>query len=378
MPVAWENGTPVTIDQGKAYSFARHHEDILSMSPYSLETKTGARGWGKNVIPQVRITPPKPGQIQDRSKVIAIVHNGKLYARQAYGLALAGQALVIGENGEIVAKDPDTERELWRAVVHGEAREIAVAEGRVYVGTSSGTIYCFEPSARGAETAVAIHDPAGAIRAAPQPPPPVAMTKILEQLRHDGMDRGFALVLGDADGEFSTALAANTRLRVVNAMTDEAAATALRERLLAQTAWYGARVQVHLVKSLDPLPFSQFFANAVIVAGPVPGLSAKELYRVLHPCGGVLLAPGLKPTEAESLLKDSGATDAEIRPSTEGPFVVRGKLPGALDWDLKGGRADQRVKWPLRPLWFGGPGTREVQGFRGLGGDPWWPTGVTS
>lgn len=363
--------TPVTIDRGNSYSFWRHHEDVLVLNPFSLATGTPARGWGKGVIPQVRITPPKLGQIHDRSKVSAIVHDGKPYARQAYGLALVGETLLMGENGAVTAQDPDTERVLWRAGVNGEARGIAVADGRVFVGTSTGAIYCFEPAAKGAGASVPFHDPAAAIRSTPQPPPSPAVTKIIEQLHPTGMDRGFALVLGDDDGKLSTALAANSGLRIVIAMTDQAAASALREKLLAQTIWHGNRVQVQTVKQLDPLPFAQFFANAVIVAGPARGISAKELYRVLHPCGGVLLASGLKPADAEALVKNSGATESEIRQSQQDRFVVRGKLPGALDWDTftrTGVRTDQRVKWPLRPLWFGGPGTRQVQGVHGGGG----------
>jgi hypothetical protein len=35
--------------------------------------------------------------------------------------------------------------------------------------------------------------------------------------------------------------------------------------------------------------------------------------------------------------------------------AVRERLPGAWDWDGKS-RGDQHVRWPLRPIWFGGPG----------------------
>ena len=306
-------GAPVTIDQENVYSFAKHHEDILSMNPFSLITGTAARGWGKDVIPQVRITPPKLGQIHDRAKVSAVVHKGKLYARHAYGLALAGETLLMGENGAIAAQDPDTERVFWRAGVSGEARGIAVADGHLFVSTSTGAMYCFEPATKGAEKIPTVHDPAVAIRSAAQPPPSAALAGMMAQLHSTGMDRGFALVVGDADGQFSMTLAANTQLRVLNAMTDESAASALRERLLTKSNSHGRQVSVHTVKRLDQLPFAQFFANAVIVAGPDTGLSPKELYRVLHPCGGMLLTPGLKPDEAESFLKKSGAIDAEIR-----------------------------------------------------------------
>jgi hypothetical protein len=182
----------------------------------------------------------------------------------------------------------------------------------------------------------------------------------LDDLRSAGADRGFALVLGDPDGGMSLALAAGTRLRVVNAQTDRSAAAALREKLLASTAWYGSRIHVQTVDSPARLPFAQYFANAVVVAGQVPGLSGKELYRVLRPCGGMLLFPGLQPAEADTLARATGAAETEHR--TDGG-VVRGELPGALDWDTKPGEfaTDQRVKWPLRCLWFGGPATRQVQ-----------------
>ncbi len=362
---------PVTIDQGKVYGFYRHHEDILSFSPFSLDSGAAPRGWGKEDVPQAKITPPKLGQVHDRTKVSAVVREGKLYARVAYGVALAGGALLMGEEDAIIAQDPDTERVLWRAAVTGEAREIAVADGRLYVGTSRGVVYCFEPAARGTEATAAVHDPAAAIRSAAQPPPSAGVAAIVGPLHKAGMDRGFALVVGDADGTFSTTLAANTQLRIINALTDETKAAALREQLLARTALYGTRVHVQSVKSMTDLPFAQFFANAVIVAGPVPGLSAKELYRVLHPCGGLLLVPGLKAAEAEAFVKNTGAIEAEIHAAPGECFVSRGKLPGALDWDTarnKGVPFDQRVKWPLRPLWYGGPGTWQVQGVIGGGG----------
>ncbi|MCX5661051.1 MAG: PQQ-binding-like beta-propeller repeat protein [Planctomycetota bacterium] len=370
---------PLTIDQGKIYGFYRHHEDVLTLSPFALGNEVTPRGWAGKDIPQAKILPPKLNQIHDRTKVTAVVHGGKPYARVAYGVALAGETLLMGEENSIVAQDPDTERVLWHAPVTGEAREIAVAGGRLYVGTSSGAIYCFATAVRGSDTAPVIHDPAAAIRAAA--PKPLAsdlasaMDKTLEQLRRAGMDRGFALVVGDADGQVSANLAANSQLRVICVSTDEAAAAALRERLLTQTTFHGPRVQVHVVKRLDQLPFAQFFANAVVVAGPTPGTApgltpavAKELYRVLHPCGGVLAAPGLKPAEADKLWSDSGALEAEAQKAPEARALSRGKLPGALDWDSQkktGVGMDQRVKWPLRPLWYGGPGTVQVQAVAG-------------
>src|SRR5206468_1573599 len=66
-----------------------------------------------------------------------------------------------------------------------------------------------------------------------------------------------------------------------------------------------------------------------------------------------------------ALFNATGASPEEIRPLAGDGRIVRGKLPGALDWDSpKDMEADQRVKWPLRPLWFGGPTTIQTRNFR--------------
>ncbi len=377
VPIAtWERGavgsggTWLTIDGGKIYSFFTQHMSEVGIEARSVSTGEVGRVWGSSLLPQLTIAPPdQPKRMHERGKVSAIVRNEKLYARKAYGMALAGTTLLLGQDGAILAQDRDTERELWKAKVDGEAREIAVADGRVYVGTSSGAVYCFEPAGgSGAGTAAALSESAATMRSstAGAPPPPAAAAMI-KQLHEAGMDRGFALVVGDADGKVATELAARTELRVVSALTDETAAAALREQLLAQTNFYGSRVHVQTVARLGGLPFAQYFANAVIVAGPSSGFSGQELYRVLRPCGGVLLmAPQVGAAASKALLQDSGAGEKEIRQSPQGPWVVRGKLPGALDWDSnrKELTADQRVKWPLRPLWFGGPSTVQIQNIR--------------
>ena len=190
-------------------------------------------------------------------------------------------------------------------------------------------------------------------------------SEIINRLRAAGMDRGFALVLGDSDGQLSVNLATHTALRVINALTDEKQVEALRGHLLATTPFYGSRIQVQNVERLDHLPFAQYFANAIVVANPLKDLSGKELYRLLRPYGGILLLPGLKPAEAEALVKQTGALSNEIRSSDGQSVVIRGKLPGARDWDT-GLAQDKRVKWPLRPLWFGGPEPKLIM-YEGTG-----------
>ncbi len=242
--------------------------------------------------------------------------------------------------------------ELWRADVDGEARGLAVANGRLFVSTSSGKVYCFEEGSGGQGSGARVQGASAESQASAPSHPPAA----IDQLLSAGIDRGYALVVGDAGGDLATDIARASQLHVISVLTDEAAAQRLREKLLASTALYGSRVHVQVVPDLGRLPFADYFANAIVVAGPVPGLSAAELYRVLRPCGGLLLCPGLPAAQAEALVRATGAAASELSRAGQ---VVRGRLPGAMDWDSKFA-LDQRVKWPLRLLWFGGPGPAQV------------------
>ena len=154
------------------------------------------------------------------------------------------------------------------------------------------------------------------------------------------------------------ALASQTRLHIVNVLPD-AKATALREKLLATTALYGSRIEVQAVEKFDHLPFAQYFANAIVVADAIPGLSGKELYRMLRPCGGLMVFTGMKSAEADALVEQSAAPVEERKTDGDQISILRGSLPGARDWNT-GAVPDQRVKWPLELLWFGGPGPAMV------------------
>ena len=363
-PLPGGGGTFVTIDGNTQYNYAIHRSGVLFLQPTSLIGAKPARPWGAGVVPQVTINAqPGADQIHEKAKVSAIVRGGKPYVRKSYGIALAGDTLLLGLDGSVVAEriePPKPGEQSWKAPVSGEAREIAIANGHLFVSTDRGVIYCFAPATAEAAAPISIN-PASTLpkpeKAAPMP--------VIANIKEAGMDRGFALVLGDSDGKASLALAAETQLQIITAITDQPAATALRERLLAETTLYGSRIHVQFVERLDRLPFPQFFANTVLVVGASPGVSAKELYRVLHPCGGILLAPGLDAAGKEQLMRESGATEKETTRSGSEPCIVRGKLPGALDWDTnrKEYAVDQRIKWPLRPLWIGGPSTAQVQNF---------------
>jgi outer membrane protein assembly factor BamB len=121
------------------------------IQPYVLTNGLTGRCWGADVVPQLSLRAElHRTQIHAKGKVSAIVHKGRLFARHAYGIAMAGETLLLGHDGAVTAERADlrASAELWRAPVDGEARELAVADGRLFVGTDRGVIYCFETDQR--------------------------------------------------------------------------------------------------------------------------------------------------------------------------------------------------------------------------------------
>jgi len=57
-------------------------------------------------------------------------------------LILAGKTLVAGGEGEVLVLDAESGRLLWKHAVDGEARGLAVSDGRLVVSTTKGSVIC--------------------------------------------------------------------------------------------------------------------------------------------------------------------------------------------------------------------------------------------
>jgi len=280
---------------------------------------------------------------------------GKLKWRQkcarCYAVARAGNALLIGSAGAVTALGLADGAQLWSAEAPGQVRGIAVADGRLVVSTETGAVLCFVPGAARAKPPTV----AAEARRRDDPAAPPAADAVLARIRHAGVAKGYALVIGQTDARLGQALAAVTRLQVVCALTNADAVAAERRRLVETGALYGSRLVVHHRDDPSRLPYPSGFANAVVVAGGAGGLSGRELYRVLRPYGGLLCFADTESAAVEKLVGEAELPEGEMRRTGPGLEVVRGKLGGAFDWDSKVA-SDHLVKWPLELLWFGEPG----------------------
>ena len=357
-PQAGTGGHWLTAEGDAYYAKYRHRNNrILIMK---RDARTGERLHMQyrsvhNLTPVPRVGVEHLHHEVGKSSVLML--NGRAISRNAYSMVMAGGMMVLGQGGHVAIVDHESNEELWRAEVDGKAYELAVADGCLLVGTDRGTVYCFGNQTSVEKPPIAQSKFVITMRDAPPP--------LLNTLAAAGMDRGYALVLGDNFGDLSQSLSRHSDLKIVTVLADEKAAMKLRERLVKTTDLYGSRIHVQHQSSRSQLPFAQHFANAVIVADR-SSLKSSEFFRVLRPCGGMMcfvgsgrfeygrvcrdLADRLKSNEAEQL-------DDSLQ------AIVRGQLPGSLDWNSDY-RTDKLARWPLRPLWFGGPSSAQVTDFK--------------
>jgi len=279
---------------------------------------------------------------------------------RAYSLIATSDAVFAGGADTVVSFDATDGRVIWQAPTPGQARGLAVAEGRLFASTSTGEILCFasQPATVAPEAAV---PPGDGPVARPVPGGPAA-NLAAEVLAETGVAEGYCVVLGDDSGSLTYELASRTDLDILCVQPDADKLVATRGAL-DKAGIYGVRATAHRFDT-DGLPYPDYFASLVVVGsdyrGDLDEATAREVYRILRPYGGVAYMKGTTPSA--QALRAAGVPDAEMT-AGDALTVVRGELPGAGGWTHQyadGGRSgcssDTLVKWPLELLWFGGPG----------------------
>ena len=288
---------------------------------------------------------------------------------RAYSLVMAGGTILVGGQDKVTAVDSATGKVLWQDKLKGQVRSLAVAGGRLLASTTEGRIECYGPEHTAhplvvsprADASVLERDAAGSQAKA------MAQRIILDTAKK----AGFCLVLGAGDGRLLYQLAKQSDLTVCCVEPDARKAAAAR-RALDAAGVYGAGVTVH-DGTLEELRYPDFFADLIVLpegAGEQPGRwPAGEVYRVLRPHGGIayVAAQGERQAAVRRWLGAAEVPAGEIQTSTDAVRVVRGALPGAGTWTHQyanaartGCSTDQRVRVPLKLLWFGEPGPERL------------------
>ncbi|MDD4871005.1 MAG: PA14 domain-containing protein [Kiritimatiellae bacterium] len=236
--------------------------------------------------------------------------------------------------------------------VEGLIHTMLVADGKLFVVTRAGSIYCFggksiEPRRYPLENQ------------AVQRPSDSWTSKAETILRMTGQIQGYALLLGLGNGRLSEELALQSQLHVVT--TDGDPVKIEKFRYQCDTAGlYGQKIAA-LVGNPKNLGFPSYFANLIVCEDlESAGFSLGEkwlstMFQSLRPYGGTMC---LETTTAQhrnirKWIKQSTFAGTRLKREKGFSIITRaGALPGAENY-TGSANYDQRVKVPLGLLWFG-------------------------
>ena len=227
----------------------------------------------------------------------------------------------------------------WKKHLPGKPSSMIVADGRLFVVQEDGKLMCF-----GAEKphSVQKHQLAKTSLAKSENPDEIGRRaeRVLAAVKQDG---GYALVVGLESGRLVEELA-RSKMKVVAVDADAEKINSLRRRS-TQAGIYGVRFE-GIVADPKAIKLPPYFASLIVseTSFEKGGVKPLDLYRVLRPYGGVLLAYDV--IWNGEVLSPAKLPGAGIWQKGNLTGVQKdGALEGAADWTHESGDAR-----PDRPL----------------------------
>ena len=277
----------------------------------------------------------------------------------------AGGRLYAGAQGVVAAVDipkpGGAAKVSWQTAIKGTPSSMLAADGKLFVVTEEGSIYCF--GERAAQPTV--HALAKPTAASADDEWTATVGQILKAA---GDDQGYCLAFGLGTGRLVEELTRQSRAHIVVIDPDVSKVAAAR-RKLDRSGLHGTRVHI-LAGDLATVELPPYLASLVVSEGfEWLGLregraSVGKLFRALRPYGGVACLP--LPQDKQAILvgrvKAAQLPAAEVERIGDLTLLRRaGPLPGSADWTHPKASAantsastDQLVKPPFGVLWFGG------------------------
>ena len=244
---------------------------------------------------------------------------------------------------------------IWDYDIDGEIWSMLAGDGKLYVVTRKGKIYCFgekgfltstkhhtyepenyEPNAKSAELATSI-------------------------LKKAGANGGYGMFYRTGEIDLIKSLVDSSSMHFLVVEPDEAKVEMLRRRF-DDSGLYGRRVAV-IQEGENISPFLPYIYDLIILNGNEHAAEQiTKTFNSLRPYGGTACftrADAGFPDKINKLPLENG----EVAMENNYAFLTRkGSLPGSGQWTHQYGSASNRtysdddlVKPPLGTLWFGGP-----------------------
>ena len=244
---------------------------------------------------------------------------------------------------------------VWKKQLTGKPTSMIVADGRLFVVQEDGKLLCF-----GAKNPNSVQDHQLAKASLPKAGKTDEIgsraERVLAAVKQDG---GYALVVGLESGQLVEELLLRSKLKVIAVDLDAAKINSLRRRF-TEAGIYGKRFE-GIIADPKTVKLPPYFASLIVseTSFEKGSVTPLDLYRVLRPYGGILLAYDV--TWNGDVLSQAKLPGSAIWQKGNLTGVQKdGALEGAADWTHESGDAarvyfstDQLVQAPLGILWYG-------------------------
>ena len=258
-------------------------------------------------------------------------------------LIVAGPRAYAGAKDVVSALDLEKRKIVWTARIEGTAYGLAACDGRLFVSTDAGLLYCFGAH----QTQPRAIRPAAAKDAYPDNE--LYDRAADEILSRTGISEGYCVDLSCGEGQLAYALARKSNLQIY-AVEGNPQQVAKARQKLRQAGLYGTRVTIHQRDESDtgyPSRFANLVVSGLSVTRGPDAVPKAEIQRLQRPYGGAVC------------LGVPGAMK----------LSVHGPLEGAGSWTHNFGSAantgtsgDTIARGPLGILWFGTSGPAGTSG----------------
>ncbi|MBN2314359.1 MAG: PQQ-binding-like beta-propeller repeat protein, partial [Sedimentisphaerales bacterium] len=265
----------------------------------------------------------------------------------------------------------------WRARIEGQVWSMSAADGKLFVTTLEGRIYCF--------ACEKIEPKYYALRNKPLPTARQRWENRARQILQTTNEKeGYCLLLGLGTGELLYQLLDQSEHHIV-ALDPNAEKVEAVRHALDETGLYGTRVAVH-VGDITTMKLPPYMANLIVSEDLKSAgfnkrdLLIKNVFHSLRPYGGRACFSIPKRRHAGILRRSSKLELPGSKVVSSGRLLMlsrTGPLPDSADWTHQYADAantvvskDKSVKAPLGLLWFGGPSNDEVLPRHGHGPSP--------
>ncbi|TKG96340.1 hypothetical protein EYV94_03535 [Puteibacter caeruleilacunae] len=282
-----------------------------------------------------------------------------------YCMVKSAESIIIGQQDQVTAYDVTNGETLWKQDVDGRAYGLAMSEGKLFVSTDKGVIYCFGDKERAKEV---VEEPSNKyFTSALNHSENIAWARKVKS--YMPREKGIVLLPNSGKGDRVFALTHECDYYVIGIEDDERQVEMSRVHL-DEAGIYGGRTTI-FQGAIGALNFSDYLVNVVILDQKTDLHSLEgacsEISRILSPSGGRLLIGADVPEKTVNQLHDKYFKGYALFNGGDYWIIEREALPGSGEWthlyaneSNTVSTGDQYASDKVKPLWFGQPGPRDM------------------